>query len=271
MLYHGLAFLGATEEQQRLEAQMQRIHDLRPDVDVVCYVDVYVTSLDDAPEEYPDARQLGPDGEQLRYPSGNWKGTMWQFVPTTENVYGRAMAKYFDLCLDTLGYDGIYQDQVSQPGRPVDYNHPDGHSCITSAEDWGVQREIGLIPLASMDYQARQARRVLDAGKVMIGNSQPETETMTKIHFPRFVEAWHPSKLQDAHLYCPLGLASPDRIRSEDDIAANIREHLMYGGSGTTTCSGTACSSRTRPSPRTCSRSRRSSCTRATCSARSAS
>lgn len=229
-LAHGLAFIEATEEQQRLKAQADLIRELRPEVKVVCYIDTYITSLDSAPERYLDARHLGPDSEQLTYPGGTWEGTFWQFVPTTENDYGRAMAGYFDLCLDELGYDGIYWDQLSHPGQPVAYGMFDGHSAIPDIATMTVRERVALIPLISLGFQEQQTRRVLDAGGVLIGNSEPETATMTALHFPRFVEAWHPSRLVDAHLYCPLGLGSPDRIQSEDDIARNIRDHLLWGG-----------------------------------------
>jgi len=229
-LAHGLAFLEATEEQQRLQAQADLIRALRPEVKVVCYIDIYITTLDDAPQRYPDARQLGADGQQLTYPGGNWEGTAWQFVPTTENDYGHAMAGYFDLCLDELGYDGMYWDQVSHPGRTMAYGVFDGHSALPDIETMTVKERVALIPLISQDFQEQQARRVLDAGGVLIGNSEPETATMSALRFPRFVEAWHPSKLADAHLHCPLGLGSPDRIQSEDDIARNIRDNLLWGG-----------------------------------------
>ena len=230
VLYHGLAFLQAPHEQQRLKAQADVMRELRPGVQVVCYVDIYITSLDDAPANYADARQLGPDGEHLKYPGGSYASDMWQFVPTTENTYGRAMAGYFDLCLDELGYDGIYWDQVSHSGRYVAYGMFDGHSAMPDISTMTVTERVALVPLICQDYQLRQAHRVLDAGKVLIGNSQPETATMTQVHFPRFVEAWHPSRLVDAHLYCPLGLGSPDRVQSEDQVAANIRDNLMWGG-----------------------------------------
>lgn len=229
-LAHGLAFLTATAEQARLAEQLARVRAIAPAVDLLCYIDIYVTSLDDAPTRYPAARHLDPSGEQYRYPSGSWQGDYWQFVPTTTNDYGREMAKYFDLCLDELGYDGIYWDQVSHPGRYLAYGLSDGHSGLTDNTTWAAGERLAFIPLLSAEYQAEQARRVLDAGKVLVGNSQPETETMTKLHFPRFVEAWHPSKLADAHLYCPVGLGSPDRIQTEADIAKNIREHLQWGG-----------------------------------------
>ena len=93
-----------------------------------------------------------------------------------------------------------------------------------------MAERVALTPLYCQDYQVQQARRVLDAGKVLIGNGQPMTETMTGLHFPRFVEAWHPSNLRKAHLYCSVGLSSPDRVDSETAIVPSIRTHLENGG-----------------------------------------
>ena len=229
-LSHGLAFLRKPEEQQRLRKQADLLRSLRPGMKVLQYLHVYITRLDEAVETHRDAAHLGPDRTQYSYAAGAWKPTFWLFLPTTSNAYGREMNKTFDLCLDELGFDGIYWDEMAYSAHDIGYGIRDGRSALPDLKTMTVKEQVALTPLYCQDYQVQQARRVLDAGKLLIGNGQPRTETMARLHFPRFVEAWHPSKLRRAHLYCPVGLGSPDRINSEDDIAANIRDNLEGGG-----------------------------------------
>ena len=89
---------------------------------------------------------------------------------------------------------------------------------------------MAFTPLYCQAYQVQQAQRVLKAGKMLIGNGEPVTETMTKVRFPRFVEAWNAGSLRNAHLYTPLGLGSPSKLRREDDILPGIRSHIENGG-----------------------------------------
>jgi len=229
-LAHGLAFLGEPQEQQRLRDQANLLRSLRPGLKVLQYLHVYITRSDEAAQTYRAAAHLGRDGKQRSYASTSWKPTFWLFLPTTTNAYGREMNKTFDLCLDELGFDGIYWDEMAYSADDVAYGIQDGHSALPDLKTMTVKQQVALTPLYCQDYQMQQARRVLDAGKLLIGNGQPRTETMMKLHFPRFVEAWHPGNLRRAHLYCPLGLGSPDRINNEDDIAANIRDNLEAGG-----------------------------------------
>ncbi|MEN6644364.1 MAG: hypothetical protein ABFE08_18135 [Armatimonadia bacterium] len=230
VLSHGLAFLREKAEQARLKDQADRLRAAAPGLKVLQYLHVYITRLDEAVEAYKDARHLGADGKQLSYAAGSWKPTFWLFLPTTTNAYGREMNKTFDLVCDELGFDGVYWDELAYSRTDVAYGVHDGHSAMPNMETLTVQERVALTPLYCQDYQVQQARRVLDAGKILIGNGQPRTETMTKLHFPRFVEAWQPASLRTAHLYCPLGLSSPDRLRTEEDIVPSVRSHLENGG-----------------------------------------
>lgn len=230
VLAHGLAFLRETAEQQRLADQAKRLRAAVPGLKVLQYLHVYITRLDDAVAAYADARHLGPDGKQLSYPAGSWKPTFWLFLPTTTNAYGREMTKTFDLVLDKLGFDGVYWDELAYSAREIAYQLSDGHTCLPDVKTRTVQQRVAFTPLYCQPFQVQQARRVLQAGKLLIGNGEPVTETMTKLHFPRFVEAWNAISLRNAHLYCPLGLGSPSKVRREEDLLPGIRSHLENGG-----------------------------------------
>ena len=230
VLSHGLAFLRETAEQERLRDQAVRLRAAVPGTKVLQYLHVYITRLDEAVATYADARHLGPDGTQLQYAAGAWKPTFWLFLPTPTNSYGREMNKTFDLVLGRLGCDGVYWDELAYSAKEIAYRLSDGHSGMPDVKTQTVQERIALTPLYCQAYQVQQARRVLQAGKMLIGNGQPVTATMTRLHFPRFVEAWQPASLRNAHLYCPVGLSSPDRVRREEDIVPSIRSHLQNGG-----------------------------------------
>jgi hypothetical protein len=230
VLSHGLAFLKETAEQQRLKEQAERLRAAAPGLKVLQYLHVYITRLDEAVKQYEDARHIGADGKQLQYPAGSWKPTFWLFLPTTTNAYGRDMNQTFDLVLDKLGFDGVYWDELAYSAKEIAYGISDGHTALPNMQSLTVQEKVAFTPLYCQAYQVQQAKRVLNAGKLLIGNGQPVTETMTKLHFPRFVEAWNASRLCNAHLYTPLGLGSPDKLRSEEYIVPGIRSHLMNGG-----------------------------------------
>ncbi len=230
VLAHGLAFLEERGEQQDLKAQADMLRSLKPGLKVLQYLHVYITRSDAAVDEYAEDRAMGPDGRQYEYSAGAWKPHFWLFVPTTTNAYGKAMNKTFDLVLDELGFDGVYWDEMAYSAHKELYRRRDGHSAFPDMATMTVQTPVAMMALECQGYQVQQARRVLDAGKVLIANGQPVTETMTRLHFPRFIEAWHPSSLRTAHLYCPVALSSPDRIRSEADLGTSIREHLENGG-----------------------------------------
>jgi hypothetical protein len=248
VLAHGLAFLKEPAEQQRLKEQADRLRAAVPRVKVLQYLHVYITRLDDAVRTYHDAAHLGPDGKQMTYDAGNWKPTFWLFLPTTENAYGREMNKTFDLVLDRLGFDGVYWDELAVSAQPIAHRVSDGHTAVANMQTMTIQEKVALAPLYCQGYQVQQVRRVLTAGKILIGNGEPVTQTMTRLHFPRFVEAWRPENLRNAHLYCPLGLSSPDRVRGEDDIVPSIRSHLLNGGLWYYYCGWNAVRL-TRPSP----------------------
>jgi len=230
VLSQGLAFLQEPAEQQRLKDQADRLRAAKPGLKVLQYLHVYITRLDAAVDAYKDAALRGAEGKQLAYEPGQWKPTFWLFLPTTTNAYGREMNKTFDLILDPLGFDGIFWDELAYSRNEMAYGVEDGHSAIPDPKTMTVAQKMAFTPLYCQAYQVQQARRVLNAGKILIGNGPPLTETMTKIHFPRFVETSSATNLRYAHLYCPLGLSSPDRVESAEDIIPSIRSHLDNGG-----------------------------------------
>ncbi len=230
VLAHGLAFLDEPEEQQRLKQQADMLRSLKPGLKVICYVDVYLRRADEQRPDHVDARHLGPDRVQREYSPGAWRPHLWLFLPTLENSYGEAIGRYFDLCVNELGFDGIYWDEMSYSAFEDAWALHDGYTADPDISTWTIKEPIAWAPLYCQGFQEARAKWLLETGRTLFANGQPRTETMAKLHFPRFVEAWHASKLRSAHLYCPVGLGSPDRIMEEADIAGNIRENLENGG-----------------------------------------
>jgi hypothetical protein len=87
------------------------------------------------------------------------------------------------------------------------------------------------VTLLTQPFQQQMVSRLRDGGKVIIANSAPSTETMSRpqYRFPRFVETESVSYLARAHLYSPIGLADQARDRSRRGIAKQIRRHLDFG------------------------------------------
>jgi len=82
--------------------------------------------------------------------------------------------------------------------------------------------------LHTQDFQKERVREILDSGKLIIGITHPTTETMSKIHLPRFVERGKLTHLTRAHLFSPIGLGDHRKPGTEKDIIMKIRHHLLY-------------------------------------------
>jgi len=85
-----------------------------------------------------------------------------------------------------------------------------------------------MVVLLSQAWRIKQAKDLLKRGP-LIANGQPQTESMARVHFLRFVETGDINHLIHSQLFTPVGLGDHLTEKTEKDIARQIRAHLRFG------------------------------------------
>ena len=231
---HGTAF--QTGDWSYLRGQMARLRKLAPASQHLLYFHCFIDVLDEAPAKYADARLLQVGGAQADY------GEPYDriFVPTTANGFGRDIAKNVDLILGPLpggfGCEGVYWDELEYSRYQFhydDFTKPtglpwDGVSADIDPRTMKISGLKSSVTLISQPFRLALAKRIMK-DHVLIANGQPHTQTMTRLHFPRFVETGSISHCATATLYSPIALGDHLTERSEVDAYHVMLRALDYG------------------------------------------
>lgn len=223
---HGTAYLTAKEDHMLWRELFRRIRSLRPDVKCLMYFHSFISTEEDAEKKYADARLTSATGKQLAYPHSTY---LPLFYPTLTNSYGKALTRYFDVVFNEIGADGIYWDEIEFSASLWTYDCWDGYSADLHPDTFSVLRKKAAIPLLTQPWKIAQIERLLKAGKVIIGNGMPMTESMAKLRVIRFRETGSLFNLLDSHTYTPIGLGDHFTQRTEQDVVDQIRRNLSYG------------------------------------------
>ncbi len=229
--YHGTHMLKATKLRQRLKDGVARLREWFPDVKYLIYIHSYINTDETAAERYPEARLITPDGQHYINPGYTKRiGIPFAyFYMTPENSYFEAMKEVVDMCLDEnkIHAHGIYWDEMAWCSSRYTYKAWDGYS-VEIDEQGQVTRKFAYTGLISLDAKRQLAEYILSRGK-LIGNSCPTSETMTKLHFPRFAEtaaSWYPAR---SHLYTPISLGDHKTVKDWPTLIADVRSKLDLG------------------------------------------
>ncbi|MCS7253300.1 MAG: hypothetical protein RMK18_00710 [Armatimonadota bacterium] len=223
---HGTAYLSAKEDHEIWKRLFARIRSLRPQTKCLMYFHCFISTEEGAVEKYGDSRLVDTVGKQLAYPHSTY---LPLFYPTLTNSYGAAVVRYFDVALNQIGADGIYWDEVEYSANMWTYDCWDGYSADIHPTTFSVLRKKAAIPLLTQPWKVTQIERLLKAGKVIIGNGMPLTETMASLCVPRFRETGSLLNLLDSHVYTPIGLGDHLTQRTEQDVIDQIRRNLNFG------------------------------------------
>lgn len=223
---HGTAFLSAKGDHELWKGLFARVRSLLPSVKCLMYFHCFISTEGEASEKYRDSRLLDASGKQVAYPHSTY---LPLFYPTLKNSYGAMVARYFDLALDWIDADGIYWDEIEYSATMWTYDCWDGYSADIHPTTFSVLRKKAAIPLLTQQWKVAHAERLLKAGKVIIGNGMPLTETMARLCVLRFRETASLFNLLDSHIYTPLGLGDHLTQRAEQDVIDQIRRNLNFG------------------------------------------
>ncbi len=198
-----------------------------------CFIDV----RDESPELYADARLLRSDGVQTDYGKPFYR----IYVPTHENQFGRDVAKNVDLIMGPapqgLGCDGVYWDEFEYSRYQYAYGDFDGQatglpwdgcSADINPKTLQIARLKSAVELISQPFRLALAQKILAAGP-LVANGQPHTQTMVRLHFPRFVETGSISHCAKAQAYSPIALGDHLTERSEVDAYRVMLRALDFG------------------------------------------
>lgn len=223
---HGTGYLEAHDWATRSKELLQRLVKLRLGLIPVTYFHEFCSTETGAPEKYRDARILHPDGTQANYP---YSYPLPLFCPTLDNSYGRVVPGFFDWARRAVGARGIYWDEMDGTSETFTFDGRwDGHTVVMDPKTLKILRKPAMITLLSQEWRIKQAKDILKRGP-LIANGQPQTESMMRVHFLRFVETGDINHLIHAQLYTPVGLGDHLTEKTEKDIARQIRAHLRFG------------------------------------------
>ena len=232
--YHGEHMLQATAQQERLRENCAAIRRVLPQVKSLIYIHSYINTDPDGPKKHADARITNEDGtpyENTGY-TQQCGITFWYNYPALdpENSYVAAMKRVIDMCLDKdkIGADGIYWDELDCTSTRHTFDRWDGHSALLD-EQHRIRKKMSYVHLISMSAKVQLIEYIFSKGGLLIGNSVATSETLTKLHFPRFVETaagWYPAR---SHLYTPIALGDHLTVKDFAGLLEDIRAKLMWG------------------------------------------
>jgi hypothetical protein len=135
-----------------------------------------------------------------------------------------------------FGCEGVYWDEFEYSRYQYhydDFSRPtglpwDGVSADIDPRSMKISRLKSSVTLISQPFRLALARRIMEH-HLLVGNGQPHTRTMTKLHFPRFVETGSISHCATATLYTPIALGDHLTERSEVDAYHVMLRALDFG------------------------------------------
>ena len=93
------------------------------------------------------------------------------------------------MCLDRdkIGADGIYWDELDWISTKYTFDRWDGHSAILDAQ-YRIRKKMACVHLLSLSAKVNLIQYIHAKGGILIGNSVATSDTLTRLHFPRFVD-----------------------------------------------------------------------------------
>jgi len=183
-----------------------RLRGRVPALKMFAYFHMFICTENGAPERFKDSICYGADGKQLFY-SSNKNAPL--FIPTLENSFGKEVQKDIDIILDECTADGVFWDEMEFSAARYSYKDPwDGFTGSVNPSTHNIEGLMSSTILLSQPLRMKMLDRIFKEGKLVVGNEEAQTETMTKCHFPRFAELAGGVSGEMGHLYTPITLGT---------------------------------------------------------------
>ncbi len=212
----------AAPSREEFRQFVERIKRAVPEVKVLIYFHSALCSDADAFVKYEGCRALS-NGQGI----SSYAGCILLF-PTLTNRYGQDLRKVVELATGEIGADGLYWDEMCT-GHVGEADEWCGRFAIVSRDTLQVREVHSFTPLLLDPWVEKMVRDLQQQGKWVIANTNPTTETMTRLHFPRFVEYNNYDSCAQGQLYTPITVTQAERSNSPENILAQAREYLEHG------------------------------------------
>jgi hypothetical protein len=151
------------------------------------YVDLFLSSQDDAAVLYSDARIIAPGGAHQRYADSDY---LYCFFPTLANSWGQRMLDFKAEVVEGYGVEGVYLDTCNYVGSPWTYHEDywDGYSFLVDRDEGAIESRIGSVALLSRDYRVAFVSDLLAEGRPVVANHPPVTNAFAALPIPHLAE-----------------------------------------------------------------------------------
>lgn len=202
------------------------IRVLRPDAKLLTYFNCFnVVHVKGDPVRWMEDRVMCADGTQL------WGGTpLAMYFPTLTNPFGKEMDKDIEWMLNTVGADGIYWDCYNYSSVAHYGDEWDGWSGDIDPRKHTLIRKKSFLLLLSWPWKEKATANLLQAGRPLVANGNPDLTSEYKYQFPRFVEAADITRLTQTQLFTPIALGDHITERNEVDAYRWMLNALEWGG-----------------------------------------
>jgi hypothetical protein len=225
---HGTGILDVPQWRDAARRWVRQLESTAAGIDSLAYFHAQISNERGSREKYSDSRLLDAAGNHLVYPSNRIDIPL--YVPTLDNSYGEALLRAVDVFIHDIGFSGLYWDQVCYSVYPWAYGEPwDGVSVQINRRTHAVSRKASSVSLITQPLRLAIIDRLHDAGKYLMGNSQPHTRTMLDRNIVRFAETGGLHHLTKVHFGCPLGLGNYKLENSYQNTYINARRILEHG------------------------------------------
>lgn len=226
--HHGSLILDA--DLTELKESNKRIKELFPELSTHCYFHSFISQSKYDNEKLLCDAQIDASGKQNNYDKNTLEYPM--FTP----VEGREFAKRLEMSIEKrfeIGFDGIYWDERDRSNGIFDYNENywDEHTAEIDPKTHRIVRRMSTVALLILPWNVKMVNRIMSRvdKRGFLSNGAPITKTMTKIHFPAFIETGTISNLRLGQLYTPLALGDHFTERTELDAYRHMLRSLDYG------------------------------------------
>ncbi|MEI6503482.1 MAG: hypothetical protein WCP21_20920, partial [Armatimonadota bacterium] len=182
------------ERRAQYVKDFQKLREAAPELRIMAYYNSMRESSGDAAIRFADSLMTDAAGNS---PTTVWtstgaKNATYAMVPTLHNSFGKAMLDTARRYMDDLKTDGLYWDEMEgmQFGQIlITYNNFDGHSCLLDPSTWRIQREVGIVPLATRPFLDEVVRLTQSRGGPLLCNGPTGSSHTLRDRVQRMTEA----------------------------------------------------------------------------------
>lgn len=225
LVAEGIGILYAKQWLARARDWSEKVHECNPTVKTLIYLHTQICTEPKHYEKYADDVVTDAAGKTVDTP---YPFPLPLYVPTLNDAYGKALLKAIPKILQQTKADGFYNDEMDWSTTLYSYNPKmwDGATVIINAKTHALQGKRSSVILLQEPWKVALVKLLRSEGKVLFGNGEPSTRTLTNLHTPRYIETSSYSYLIGTNLGTPLGLGNHSYMEGESTRARMVHHML---------------------------------------------